>query len=289
MAFKQNTIAIVYDFDETLSPKAMQEYTILKTLGENSGDFWSECQREEQEYGADRMLTYMRLLVDKMKKLKISLTKKDWQELGENIEYFEGVEDFFERINHYVKNKFGNTIKIEHYIISAGLKEILDGITIKKHFKKIYASEYYFDDYSGNAEFPTVVVNSATKTQFLFEINKGVRAVNKHMDKKDRAIPFENMLYIGDGETDVPCMTIVKKNGGFSMAVHKPRISKKINECKSLLEANRIDYYAPADYREHKDLEQKVQLILDVIGSNILFQKEKFNMKEKFNKSKKNL
>jgi phosphoserine phosphatase len=279
MAFKQNTIALVYDFDETLSPKPMQEYTILPELGEDPIKFWQECNAEAKKLGADPMLTYMRLLIDKMKQNKKGLNKKDLQKLAKDIEYFEGVEDFFDNINSYIFDKFGNEIKIEHYIISAGLKEILNGITIKNKFKKMYASEYYFDDYSGNAEFPTVVVNSATKTQFLFEINKGTSKVNKHMNESERAVPFENMLYFGDGETDVPCMTIVKKGGGFSMAVHKPKSKKKIETCRELLLANRIDYYAPADYRNGSNLDKKVKLILDVIGSNILLNKEKFKVK----------
>jgi hypothetical protein len=278
MAFKQNTIALVYDFDETLSPKPMQEYTILPELGEDPIKFWQECNAEAKKLGADPMLTYMRLLIDKMKQNKKGLNKKDLQKLAKDIEYFEGVEDFFDNINSYIFDKFGNEIKIEHYIISAGLKEILNGITIKNKFKKMYASEYYFDDYSGNAEFPTVVVNSATKTQFLFEINKGTVLVNKHMDNSHRAIPFKNMLYFGDGETDVPCMTIVKKNGGFSMAVYKPKSKKKIETCKGLLKANRIDYYTAANYTKDSDLDKKVKLILDVICSNILLNKEKFRI-----------
>lgn len=276
--FKQNTIAIVYDFDETLSPKAMQEYTILPELGENPKSFWQECNKEAKKLGADKMLTYMRLLIEKMKQNKKGLNQKDLQNLAGSIEYYKGVEGWFERINNYIKTKFNNQIKIEHYIISAGMKEILNGISIKQYFTKMYASEYYFDEYSGNAEFPTVVVNSATKTQFLFEINKGTTKVNKHMNKEERRIPFENMLYIGDGETDVPCMTIVKKNGGFAMAVYTPNSSNKKKVCKELLTADRVDYFCPANYSENTDLDEKTKLILDIIGNNILLNKAKFRL-----------
>jgi len=279
--FKQNTIALVYDFDETLSPKPMQEYTILPELGEDPSKFWQECNEEADKLGADKMLTYMRLMIEKMKQNKKGLNKNDLQKLAKSIEYFAGVEDFFANINNYVKTRFDNKIKIEHYIISAGLKEILSGITIKNNFKKMFASEYYFDEYTGNADFPTIVVNSATKTQYLFEINKGTDKINSHMDENDRNIPFANMLYFGDGDTDVPCMTIVKKNGGHSIAVHNPGIPKKIKKCKQLLEADRIDYYAPADYTNNSILDKRVKLIIDSIGANILLEKEKFNVRKK--------
>ena len=279
--FKQNTIALVYDFDLTLSPKPMQEYTILATLGKNPKVFWDKCNSETKEHNADPMLTYMRLLLKEMEIAEKCLYKQGWENLGKNIEYFKGVEGFFSNINDYVKTKFGTKISVEHYIISAGHKEILNGTSIKKYFKEIFASKYYFSKKTKNAEFPTVVVNSAVKTQFLFEINKGTQDINGHMDKKDRPVPFSNMLYFGDGETDVPCMTIVKKNGGHSMAVHKPNNPKKIYICKSLLKANRIDYYAPANYSQNSTLDKRVKLIIDSIGANILLEKEKFDVRKK--------
>jgi len=277
--FKQNTIAIVYDFDGTLSPQPMQEYTVLPEIGVSPQAFWEECQREAKKYNADAMLTYMRLLTEKIEAKQTHLNKKKLRNLAKGIRYFPGVETWFDRINRHVKATSAGKIKIKHYIISAGLKEILEGIKIRQHFERMYASEYYFDHHDA-ARFPTVVINDTSKTQYIFRINKGIedinQSINDYMPESDRPIPFENMLYIGDGLTDVPCMTVTKNNGGFAVAVHKPRNPQSLAVCRKLAQADRIDYYAPADYREGKILERRVKLILDVITARIMFHKEQF-------------
>lgn len=280
--FKQNTIALVYDFDGTLSPQPMQEYTVLPEIGISPQAFWEECQREAQKYNADAMLTYMRLLTEKIEARQTHLNKKKLRDLAQGIRYFPGVETWFERINRHVKATSAGKIKIKHYVISAGLKEILEGIKIRQHFERMYASEYYFDHHDA-ARFPTVVINDTSKTQYIFRINKGIedinRSINDYMPESDRPIPFENMLYIGDGLTDVPCMTVTKNNGGFAVAVHKPRNPQSLAVCRKLARADRIDYYAPADYREDKILERRVKLILDVIMARIMFHKEQFTFR----------
>jgi phosphoserine phosphatase len=286
--FKQNTIALVYDFDGTLSPQPMQEYTVLPELDLSPRAFWEECQQEARKYNADAMLTYMRLLIEKIEAKHTHLDKKKLRDLARSIRYFPGVESWFDRINHHVKSVSFGKVKVRHYIISAGLKEILEGITIRKHFEKMYASEYYFDHHNA-ARFPTVVINDTSKTQFIFRINKGVeditRSINEYMPEGDRPIPFENMLYIGDGLTDVPCMTVTKNYGGFALAVHKPRNQESIAVCRKLAEADRIDYYAPADYRPGKTLERRVKLILNFIIARIMFHKEQFSFRREMNKT----
>ena len=170
-------------------------------------------------------------------------------------------------------------VQVKHYIISAGLGEILEGVSIKSKFERIYASEYFFNHHEA-ACFPTIVINDTTKTQYLFRINKGREesgdSINEYMPELERPIPFTNMVYIGDGLTDVPCMTVVKNYGGFSVAVHKPDNKKSIDVCRSLVDANRIDYFAPADYRKQRKLEKRVHTILDIIIAKILFEREKF-------------
>jgi hypothetical protein len=152
----------------------------------------------------------------------------------------------------------------------------------------MYASEYYFDHHDA-ARFPTVVINDTSKTQFIFRINKGVeditRSINEYMPEGDRPIPFENMLYIGDGLTDVPCMTVTKNYGGFALAVHKSRNQESLAVCRKLAEADRIDYYAPADYRPGKTLERRVKLILNFIIARIMFHKEQFSFRREMNKT----
>ncbi len=280
--FKQNTIALVYDFDGTLSPQPMQEYTVLPELGEDPVAFWNECEKEAKEHNADSMLTYMRLLIEKMDSSQRHLNKKALRELAKDIKYFPGVESWFDRINEHIHEMSGGKIKVEHYIISAGLKEILDGVKISKHFRGMFASEYYFDD-NEVAKFPTVVINDTSKVQYLFRINKGIvdinRSINDYMPENERPIPFSNIIYIGDGLTDVPCMTVTKNNGGYAVAVHKPDNVKSLSVCRKLAEGNRIDYFAPANYTKGKTLEKRVMLLLDLIVSNIRVEEEKFSFR----------
>lgn len=281
-AFHQNTIAMVYDFDGTLTPKSMQDYTLLPKLGIRTEDFWQEVEQEVRETGAENMLVYMRLLLDKARAKAIDIKPSDYRALAHKIRYFPGVEDWFELINHYVREKSRN-VKIKHYIISAGMREILDGISIKRHFARIYASEYHFNR-EGIADFPNIVITDTTKTQFLFRINKGketlTETINEHMTESERPIPFANMIYLGDGMTDVPSMALMKKNGGYSIAVHKPRDEHRIDICRELLQAKRVDFIAKADYRKDHELYKRTTLLLDAVITHIEYQREHFKCKQ---------
>jgi 2-hydroxy-3-keto-5-methylthiopentenyl-1-phosphate phosphatase len=245
--FHRNILAVVYDFDGTLTPQPMQEYTVLPQLGISGPDFWREVEAEVRRTGGDGVLTYMRLLTDKIDQKQAHISRDDLRELADGIKYFPGVETWFDRINAYVHEKSNGGVVPRHYIISAGLSEILNGISIKRHFERIYASQYYFNHHEV-ACFPTIVINDTTKTQYLFRINKGregsLDSINEYMPEDERPIPFGHMLYIGDGMTDVPCMTVTKKYGGFAVAVHRPRDRASVGICRELAESNRIDYYA---------------------------------------------
>jgi len=277
--FTQDIIAIVYDFDGTLTPQPMQEYTVLPKIGMSAKRFWKEVDEEAQREAADPMLTYMRLMMEKIEQARQHLSPQDLRALAPDIAYFPGVDDWFGRINDYVKARSGAGVRIEHYIISAGLREILEGTRIRDAFCRIFASEYHFDHHDV-ATFPKVVINDTNKTQYLFRINKGreeiSESINEYMPEAERRIPFANMLYIGDGLTDVPCMTVTKKNGGFAIAVHKPRNNKSIMVCRQLLRADRVDYYAPADYCPDSLLDRRVRLILDLIIARIHLAREPF-------------
>lgn len=276
--YRRSTLAIVYDFDGTLTPQPMQEYTVLPQLGISAGEFWSEVNDEVKRTGGDSILTYMRLLVEKIEANKAHLSREALRELAAGIKYFPGVEAWFDRINAYVEKKSNGTVQTRHYIISAGLSEILEGVSIKPHFSRIYASQYYFDHHEA-ARFPTIVINDTAKTQYLFRINKGreqaLETINEYMPEDQRPIPFQHMLYVGDGLTDVPCMTVVKNYGGFAVAVHNPKNQDSIAVCKELADANRIDFYAPADYRARRILERRVHKILDLIIARISFELER--------------
>jgi hypothetical protein len=257
----------------------MQEYTVLPKLGIPPAKFWRQVKQEVEGTGGDEMLTYMRLLIKKLEERAEHLNRRDLRRLGKKIEYFPGVSSWFDRIAAYVRAKGGGAVKLENYIISAGNKELLDGITIRKHFERIFASEYFFDHHD-RATFPNILVNDTIKTQYIFRVNKGLDApINEYMPEDKRRIPFSNIVYLGDGMTDVPGMTVTKKNGGYAIAVHKPRVRKSIQMCKRLLKAGRIDFFAPADYSAGRVLEKRVQLILDEIIAKILYQRELFAAK----------
>ena len=262
MAAKKPIIAIMYDFDKTLCTRDMQEYTFIPTLGLSAKDFWQQSSTLAQQEKMDRILAYMYLMIKKSKSASKPIRREDFVKLGKDVEFFDGVLTWFGRIKEYGQKK---GVTIEHYIISSGLKEIIEGSKIKKHFKEIYACEFHYDE-NGVADWPLLSVNYTTKTQFLFRINKGVLDIsndndlNKYVEDDRRAIPFRNMIYIGDGLTDVPCMKLVKVNGGFSIAVYQKRQKVKVND---LLKHQRVDFITPADYTEQSELDCIIKKIVD--------------------------
>jgi hypothetical protein len=278
-SFFQNTIALVYDFDGTLSPQPMQEYTVLPKIGVEPAQFWSMVNREARETESDPMLVYMRHILEALEREKVDVKREDFAAMARAIEYFPGVPAWFGRMNGYVKRRSKSRATLQHYLISAGQKEILDGVSIRRHFKRIYASEYHFNHH-GVATFPKFLVTDTLKTQFLFRINKGLEAVtesiNEHMPEADRAIPFQNMIYVGDGMTDVPSMTVTKKNGGHTVAVYDPKGDKGRATGVKLLDAGRVDFVAEADYRPGSRLSRRVELLLDAIVADIAYRREAF-------------
>jgi hypothetical protein len=277
--FFQNTIALVYDFDGTLSPHAMQEYTVLPKAGIEPAAFWSSVDREADETRSDRMLVYMRRILEVLEGAKVDVKRKDFTAMAGAIEYFPGVPTWFARANAYVRRRSRGKVKLRHYLISAGQKEILDGVSIRRHFKRIYASEYHFNHH-GVATFPKFLVTDTLKTQFLFRINKGVEdvteSINEHMPEADRPIPFPNMIYVGDGMTDVPSMALTKKNGGHTVAVYDPASAKARATCVKLLDAERVDFVAEADFRSASKLSRRVELLLDAIIADIAYRREAY-------------
>ena len=282
--FSQNIIAVVYDFDGTLSPQPMQEYTVLPSLGIDAQTFWDEVAKEAKETDSEGMLVYMRLLLEKTEERKAHIGKKDLAKLAAGIKYFPGVESWFTRINNFVKKEGGGKTKIRHYVISAGMKEILEGVSIRKHFFNVFASEYHFNHH-GVATFPKQLITDTIKTQFLFRINKGKEklseSINQHTPEHKRPIPFSNIIYIGDGLTDVPSMTVTKQLGGHAVAVHKKQSTKGVQVCKELLTANRVDFIAPADYSVSKVLETRMHLLLKSVIAKVDYERELFSCKRK--------
>src|SRR5436190_2900267 len=274
--FFQDTIALVYDFDGTLSPQPMQEYTVLPKIGIEPQRFWAMVDREARESRSDPMLVYMRHILEAMEREKVDVNREDFARMARKIVYFPGVTSWFGRMNAYVARRSKRHVKVRHYLISAGQKEILEGVSIRRHFRRIYASEYHFNHH-GVATFPKFLVTDTLKTQFLFRINKGIEdvteSINEHMPESARPIPFQNMIYLGDGMTDVPSMALTKKNGGHAVAVYGERGR---DTCVKLLEAGRVDFVAKADYRKSSKLSRRVELLLDAIIADIAYRREAF-------------
>lgn len=272
-------IAIMYDFDKTLCTKDMQEYSFIPKVNLSVNDFWSKATKLAKQNKMDRILAYMYLMLKEARHEEVPITRKDFVALGKDLEFYEGVETWFKRIDSYAK---ANDIIIEHYIISSGLKEIIEGSSIYENFKEVFACEFFYDA-SGVACWPKNVVNYTTKTQFLFRINKGVLdlsnddELNKYTAANERDIPFRNMIYIGDGLTDVPCMKLVKVNGGVSIAVYKKRRSEIVKE---LLLDNRVNYLENANYLENSELEKLVkEIILNMRGKDLLEKRQAKQLK----------
>lgn len=262
--------AICYDFDGTLSPGNMQEYGFVKKLGITPEAFWAEANNLVKEKKADDILAYMKVIIDQSQKKQLSVTKADFVEYGKDIKLFKGVEDWFDRINSYAKK---HSIILEHYLISSGLKEMLEGTPIVKKFTKIFASSFLYDE-QGAAVWPAIALNYTSKTQYLFRINKGcldetdTEGVNRHVDRSCRPIPFENMIYIGDGSTDIPCMAMLNKAGGHTLAVYKNGTKEKAT---ALNRDGRAHMTALADYSEGKAIDRYIKAVLDKIAAdNIL-------------------
>lgn len=264
---RKNIIAIMYDFDKTLCAKDMQEYTFIPNLGIDAASFWKEADQLRNDNKMDQVLTYMYLMFQKMAINNRPLKREYLNEMGENIELFPGLLDWFDRVNEYGKSV---GMEVEHYIISSGLKEIIEGTEIGKKFKQIYASEFFYNE-DGNAMWPKLAVNYTNKTQFLSRINKGVldisddASLNKKMFDNDRRISTANMIYIGDGYTDVPCMKLTRDGGGVSIAVYT---DKTINTARNLLKDERINYMAPADYQENSEIDEIVKKTIESMALN---------------------
>lgn len=274
-AFDKKTIALVYDFDGTLSPRPMQEYSFLPKLGIDPAEFWAECSRIAKAEQADPLITYMHLMYKKAKERNVRIDRDDLVRQGREVELYPGVEDWFDEIQQYVALRAeSNGVHLRHYLVSSGLAEIIEGTRIRKRFHNVFASEYWFEAY--DLPYPKRVITDTGKTQYLFRINKGIEdlgeSINSHMPEDKRPIPFSNMIYFGDGDTDVPSMALMRKNGGHAIAVHPAGGAK--DKCVDLFRAGRVDFFAAADYRRGSDLFKRTCLLIDRILAEVRVQEE---------------
>lgn len=282
MAKKIHRIAIAYDFDGTLAPGNMQQHSFIPKLGVDSGTFWKEVKAIAKENDMNEILAYMHLMLKMAHEKNIPITKKAFVEHGKGMPMFPGVEEYFKKINEYARSK---GLLIEHYIISSGLRDILKGTPIHKEFEMVFASAYKYD-VNEVAEWPALAIDYTNKTQFLFRINKGIKnawdneSINKFMPEHDRPMPFNRMIYLGDGETDIPAMKMINFQGGKSIAVYNPHLKSKAGQkakkvTLELVSQGRANYVAPADYTEGSTLYKIIQLCIDSIAAEIELQSYK--------------
>ena len=262
---QKKTVALIYDFDGTLSPGNMQEYDFIPAVGKSNREFWSDANVLAETQDADPVLAYMARMIQEAQSKGLSLRREAFQESGRNVRYFEGVKEWFSRMNRYAEER---GLRLLHYINSSGLKEIIEGTSIAHEFKHIYACSFLYN-VDGIAYWPGVAVNYTNKTQFIFKINKGVESVydtkqvNRFMEEKQRPVPFSRMIYVGDGTTDIPCMRLVKNFGGHSIAVYNPKDEAKRGEMNTLIRDNRVNHVCAADYSEGTEIDTVVKAIID--------------------------
>lgn len=261
---KKNVVAFMYDFDETLSHGYMQDYSLVPLLGFEVDEFWDNVNEFGRKNNMDNVLAYMYKIVEEAKKKNIDISKERMFQLAKGIRYFDGVLDWFNRINAYAESL---GLEIEHYIISSGMKEIIEGTEIANKFKKIFACSYVYDE-AGNPMWPCLAVNYTNKTQYLFRVRKNQMddlnntvGVNEFVEEKNK-LPYKKMFYFGDGMTDIPCMKLLKQKGGHSFAVYSPESVPAKETAKKLFEEGRANYFAPADYTENSKLDNIIKSLL---------------------------
>lgn len=262
METKQPVVAICYDFDKTLSPNDMQAQGFIQSVGYDIPEFWDESNSLAKENNMDQNLAWM-YEMKKRSEGKTLFTRTALKDYGSKVKLFPGVEDWFKRIKKYGVDE---GVKVEHYIISSGLREMIEGTAIANEFEGIFASSFLFDKETDVAIWPALVVNYTNKTQFLFRIEKGIldvnnQEVNDHFAPDQLRVPFRNMIYIGDSDTDIPCMKLVNSYGGYSIGVYNLETSDKSKVYK-MMRDERIKYFVPADYSVGKELDRLVKDII---------------------------
>lgn len=273
MALRRIPVVIAYDFDGTLAPGVMHDRNFFPALGMRGTKFFDKAKAIAREHDMDEILAYLQLMIEEANIRRIPITLESFIEFGRGIEFFPGVEGWFKRINEYGK-KAG--VKIEHYVISSGLREMIKGTSIAGNFAYIFASGFRYN-HNGVAEWPALAVNYTNKTQYLFRINKGIpnsydnSLINQYVPLEERPVPFENMIYLGDGETDIPAMKMVTHQGGAAIAVFPPYKAGARATAEELVVRERASAAVRADYSEGKALDLLVKARIDIIAAQARF------------------
>lgn len=267
----QNRTALVYDYDGTLAMGNVQEHSFIPEMGFTKEEFWAEVNARAKRHDADEVLTYMGYMLEVAREKGHPVTRAALEAHGEGTQLFGGLDDWFDRINAFGAER---GLTIEHYIISSGNRELISASPIFDRFTRVYASKFIFDD-AGNAVWPGLAINYTNKTQFLFRINKGIdnswdsHAINAWIPMADRPVPFERMIFFGDGATDIPAMKTVRQQGGCSIAVFDPEdflLDATQEKISRLISEDRVHYVAPADYSPGSQLDVVTRGVLGRIA-----------------------
>lgn len=273
MGAKLTNVAFVYDFDGTLAPGNMQEHKFFPKIQKSPKAFWDEAKERAKSNDMDEILAYMELMLEKSIAANHPMRFETFRSYGELLPLFAGVEDWFGRQNQRAKRL---KVRLKHFVISSGLREMIGGSAIAGSFETVFASGFRYDQ-NGVAKWPALAVNYTTKTQFLFRINKGIGnaydndTINKFTPMESRPIPFENIVYFGDGDTDVPAMKITTSLGGRAIAVYRPRRKGAKNRCSKLISDGRATCMAPADYRANHQIDRIADAFLKEVAARRAF------------------
>ena len=271
-------VAIMYDFDKTLSTTDMQNYTFIPNLGMTPDEFWGETGKLSQKYEVERILSYMYCMIKFAKEKGIKMTKEYLRECGKAIKFYPGVTTWFKRINEYANEK---GITVEHYLVSSGTKEIVEGCSIYNEFKQVYGCEFLYDE-NGEACWPKMAINFTQKTQFFFRVAKGaIKATDDagvNEKSNENRVEYRNIIYVGDGMTDIPSMTLVKKNGGHSIAIH-PKDDREV--VQQIYDDNRCDFIVEADYSMNGEMDKVVKMLIDLASAQEKLKKKEISLANK--------
>ncbi len=272
-------VALCYDFDKTLSTTDMQNYTFIPALGMTPSEFWGAVTKFCNRTGMEKILAYMYMMIHYANKKGIKVDKEFLMSCGKDIKYFPGVTHWFKRINEYGDSK---GVKVEHYLISSGTKEIVEGCSIAKEFTELFGCEYYFN-HNGDAVWPKYAMNYTQKTQFIFRVAKGVSDIkdDESVNRKTTQyrVPYSNIIYIGDGMTDTASMTLVRRNGGKAIAVYPDATPSE--DIRQMYTDGRVNFLCKADYTAGSDIEKVIQLLIDSVSlNNELAKKEESLLKK---------
>ena len=271
------TIALIYDFDGTLTPGNMQEYGFISSLNKQEDQFWNEVNKFKKQYNLDDdVLAYMYFMIQAAQEHQIPITREDFQKMGQRICFFKGVEAWFQSL----EQRWSPHFQLKHYVISSGLEEMIEGCAIRDVFEKVYACKFIYDEY-GKPFWPGRVINFTNKTQYLFRINKGTddpQKLNEYLCEQDRPIPFRQMIYFGDGPTDIPCMRLVKEGKGHVFALYgakkdQPTDASLKQEARQLVQDGRADMALEADFSEASALFSATEDVLDLLRAELRLSK----------------